>query len=315
MKSMFKTIGFFLFLMFLSSCQTLSDVASEAASGRQTMYKNFAMQEGNYESMSFSVNERGNISVLVTGAYEKGEGEQVTVSLMDPEGQTKVENSGSLPFRIRHYVSQREAEKDGLWKVVVKNERSQSVTGKLKVYYPYNDSYTAEEDRNENDDRDVATSDSEDENVSYEEEDSSATSETSASNTSTSSDTTRIRTLPETVTLYKGQATLGPRAFYFDANSSKEQTWTIHPRASGRIKINVNWRGGEQLAVILNGDKQVGYLARKDGKSPITLDYYLSKSILDREGKFRVSVKWFQGGRALSSSLRIKGNVTISYPK
>src|SRR3989338_2475419 len=132
MRSMFKMMGFLLFLVFLTSCQTLSDVATEAASGRQTMNKNFTMQEGNYESMSFTVNQRGTISVLITSAYEKSEGEQVTVNVTDPDGQTKVENSGSLPFRIRHYVSQREAEKEGLWKVVVKNERSQSVTGKLR---------------------------------------------------------------------------------------------------------------------------------------------------------------------------------------
>jgi len=303
MRSMFRVMGFLLFLSFLSSCQTLSDVASEAASGRQTMNRNFTMQEGNYESMSFTVNQRGTISILITSAYEKSESEQVTVNLMDPDGQTKVENSGSLPFRIRHYVSQREAEKEGLWKVVVKNERPQSVTGKLKVYYPYHDSYTAQNDRNENDNRDVASSDaSEEDNYSQEEE-------------SPTTNTTRIRTLPPTVKLYKGQATLGPKSFHFNAKSKKTHRWVVYPKAPGHIKVHVNWRGAEQLAVILNGGKQVNYFARKDGRNPLVLDYYVSKAVLEREKKFFVSVKWFPERRTISSSFRMRGDVTIYYPK
>lgn len=65
---------------------------------------------------------------------------------------------------------------------------------------------------------------------------------------------------------------------------------------AGRITASVSWSGGPIcMAVILNGPGQVGYYARENGTSPVTLVYSLSSQDIARGNEWRISVVNFSG--------------------
>jgi hypothetical protein len=59
----------------------------------------------------------------------------------------------------------------------------------------------------------------------------------------------------------------------------------------GRLKLRAIWKGtAEMLALILNGPGQTGYYARKDGRSPLEIDFELTPELLERGDEWRVSI-------------------------
>src|SRR3989338_9438563 len=111
--------------------------------------------------------------------------------------------------------------------------------------------------------------------------------------------------------------TTSPKGFIFSGTGKKELLRLIEPSAPGNVQVRVDWQGGEQLDVIMNVDSQTGYIARKDGTSPLILDHYYSRQALDRDKTIKVWVKWFpsKGTRTLSSFKRIQGTMVVTYPK
>jgi hypothetical protein len=60
---------------------------------------------------------------------------------------------------------------------------------------------------------------------------------------------------------------------------------------AGRLKLRAVWKGTAQtLALILNGPGQTGYYARKDGRSPLEIDFQLTPELLRRGNKWQVSI-------------------------
>lgn len=59
----------------------------------------------------------------------------------------------------------------------------------------------------------------------------------------------------------------------------------------GRLKLRAVWKGTAQtLALILNGPGQAGYYARKDGRSPLEIDFQLTPELLQRGDQWQVSI-------------------------
>jgi hypothetical protein len=77
----------------------------------------------------------------------------------------------------------------------------------------------------------------------------------------------------------------------------------------GRLRLRAVWRGtAASLALILNGPGQVGYYARKDGGTPLAIDFELTPALLQRGENWRVSIVNF--GRQGSA----QGLLFMEYP-
>jgi hypothetical protein len=76
----------------------------------------------------------------------------------------------------------------------------------------------------------------------------------------------------------------------------------------GVIKAEATWSGSASgLALILNGPGQVGYYARKDGASPLTLSYTATNADTSQGDTWSISIVNFGGGMA-------SGTLTLTYP-
>lgn len=77
----------------------------------------------------------------------------------------------------------------------------------------------------------------------------------------------------------------------------------------GHLKLRVIWRGtAKELALILNGPGQVGSYARKDGTSPLDIEFEVTSDLLQRGSEWTVSIVNF--GRVGSAV----GTLTMEYP-
>lgn len=77
----------------------------------------------------------------------------------------------------------------------------------------------------------------------------------------------------------------------------------------GPIKAEVHWQGDSSLALILNGPGQVGYYARKDGQSPLSLAYDVTSLSISKGSEWKMSVVNF------SKKGSVTGEIVIVYPK
>ena len=77
----------------------------------------------------------------------------------------------------------------------------------------------------------------------------------------------------------------------------------------GRININVIWEGtAAQLALILNGPGQKNYYARKDGESPMKLEFAMTSDVIAKGKSWTISIINF------GNSGSARGVVTVDYP-
>ena len=76
----------------------------------------------------------------------------------------------------------------------------------------------------------------------------------------------------------------------------------------GPISAYASWFGSaENLALILNGPGQVGYFGRRDGESPLTVEYTATPADVRNGSRWWVSLANFNGGTAAA-------RVNIEYP-
>ena len=79
-------------------------------------------------------------------------------------------------------------------------------------------------------------------------------------------------------------------------------------RGAGPISARTAWTGTPaNLAFIINGPGQVGYYARQDGPSPLSVGYTVKANDLNQGNTWRVSLTSFSDANA-------KGSVKITYP-
>ena len=89
----------------------------------------------------------------------------------------------------------------------------------------------------------------------------------------------------------------------------ERETFDITLPRAGMVNIRVDWRGTTgRLAVILNGPGQTGYYARRDGASPVRINFNVTDELFRRGAKWRVSVVNF------SRSGSSVGRMVVEYP-
>jgi len=92
----------------------------------------------------------------------------------------------------------------------------------------------------------------------------------------------------------------------FALKGTARETVEITVTTPGRIEANAVWTGSAgRLALILNGPGRVGYYARQDGPSPLTLSFDITAALLAKGATWRVSVANNQPNATANGTLRI----------
>jgi hypothetical protein len=92
----------------------------------------------------------------------------------------------------------------------------------------------------------------------------------------------------------------------FSLKGSDREVIQLEMEAAGKIEVKAEWRGtASSLALILNGPGQTQAYARKDGNSPLSLSYHVSKSLLSLGKAWKVSVVNFNPRATAGGRVRI----------
>jgi hypothetical protein len=73
----------------------------------------------------------------------------------------------------------------------------------------------------------------------------------------------------------------------------------------GSIILEAEWEASESLSLILNGPGQTGYYARKDGDSPLRIEYEVTQADIAKGNDWRISIVNFSQQRDVSGSFRV----------
>ena len=318
---------FFILILLSSACTTLEEAMEENPAGRKSISKQIDMYSGAQESMNFMVNKPGAITA-VFGRKAK-ESKMATVTLLDPSGNVMMKNRGSLPLRLHYEVPSQMAENPGVWKIVVANEGDQAVGGKLRIYYPYDEnSVVAQKSSEEFSSPEESSSEEVSENGEgslaqeggrepyYNEEYENQMATLPNGN---SSDSKRV----------PAENTHAPFTYkthskpVFISSPRNEAASYVYVTAPGKISASAYWTGDEEFSLILNGPGQVNYYERKDGKSPLALEFYVTPELAKQGDHWTVSLKYFPKAeasksgwriRTISAHQKIKAMLKITYP-
>lgn len=88
-------------------------------------------------------------------------------------------------------------------------------------------------------------------------------------------------------------------------------TWHLKMEKKGNIKAVLSWEPSDSpLALILNGPGRLGYFARKDGRSPLSIKFNVEEAQIRKGSEWRISIKSF---RKLGK-IRINYQLKLSFP-
>jgi hypothetical protein len=79
---------------------------------------------------------------------------------------------------------------------------------------------------------------------------------------------------------------------------------------TGVISAKLSWGGSLPLALILNGPGQVGYYARKDGASPLVIEFNVSEEHIARGTDWQIKISTFE----ILGSKFIDYKLELSFP-
>ncbi|MGB7786930.1 MAG: hypothetical protein WBL27_12580 [Salinimicrobium sp.] len=97
--------------------------------------------------------------------------------------------------------------------------------------------------------------------------------------------------------------------FKLGSADNKRKVYDFEVTNPGEIEISAKWRGRENdLALILNGPGQTGYYSRKDGSSPLKINFEVTPELVEKGKKWKVSIVNFGNGS------RFIGYLKITYP-
>ncbi|MGB9906294.1 MAG: hypothetical protein ACPLRR_02770 [Candidatus Saccharicenans sp.] len=83
----------------------------------------------------------------------------------------------------------------------------------------------------------------------------------------------------------------------FSITGAGEAGFSLTIGAAGKIKATASWTGTSgSLVLILNGPGQTQYYARRDGGSPLTLEYEITQELLQKGNGWKLSLVSFQSG-------------------
>lgn len=98
------------------------------------------------------------------------------------------------------------------------------------------------------------------------------------------------------------------QAFRVDTTRGDRAVAQLTVLRPGRIRVQAMWSGSARsLALILNGPGQTGYYARRDGSSPLVVEFDVGQAHMRRGRDWKVSIVNFGGGTA-------NGHLLIEYP-
>jgi hypothetical protein len=105
-----------------------------------------------------------------------------------------------------------------------------------------------------------------------------------------------------------GNATADTYSFSVSSTLGDRDTFNFTVNSIGTINAGATWTGtAANLALILYGPGQVDYYARKDGPSPLSLNYTVTSADLSKGSGWTLSIVNFRGGDAT-------GTATKTYP-
>lgn len=114
-------------------------------------------------------------------------------------------------------------------------------------------------------------------------------------------------TFPISPTSYPSVGTMISLGSSTSGNSYNVASFTI--TKPGTIRADAIWTGTTgTLALILNGPGQVGYYARTDGPSPLSLSYDVTSADISKGPEWMIHVINFYSGDA-------NGTLVFSFPK
>ena len=95
----------------------------------------------------------------------------------------------------------------------------------------------------------------------------------------------------------------------FSIAGANEAEFSLVVGAPGRIRVTVTWSGtASSLALILNGPGQTQYYARRDGGSPLNLEFDLTQELLNRGSSWKISLVSFK------SDVSAQGSIIFQLP-
>lgn len=99
------------------------------------------------------------------------------------------------------------------------------------------------------------------------------------------------------------------RTMDFELKSTGEAEFSLTIGAAGKIRATASWTGtATSLALILNGPGQTQYYARRDGGSPLTLEFDLTPGLLNKGNSWKLTLASFQNG------ITARGKVAFQLP-
>ena len=135
----FLSFGFLGFLLF-TGCAALEEMEG---SGKHYTVKSFSLPPGSTDSVTFNVNAQGSISATLStrglASSEEGGTDSMMLALYNPRDAVMVQNEGNPHERLKLRYRVPRSAQEGAWKVMLTNKSERTISGTLKVYYPYED--------------------------------------------------------------------------------------------------------------------------------------------------------------------------------
>ncbi|MGQ9801881.1 MAG: hypothetical protein ACUVRL_09500 [Candidatus Saccharicenans sp.] len=95
----------------------------------------------------------------------------------------------------------------------------------------------------------------------------------------------------------------------FSISGTGEATFNLTIGQAGKISVTATWSGSAtSLSLILNGPGQTQYYARRDGGSPLSLEYDLASELLQKGNSWRISLVSFK------AEVTAQGQITFHLP-
>ncbi len=98
-------------------------------------------------------------------------------------------------------------------------------------------------------------------------------------------------------------------AFKLGSTDKNRKVYEFEVTQPGVIEINASWRGTlNTLSLILNGPGQTGYYSRKDGSSPLKIEFKVSSDLIRKGKVWKASIVDFE------KRGRVLGSMNVKYP-
>ena len=286
-------------LVLVPACSTLLQTLGEGKD--KYLSKTFSLSPGGSDSLSFPVNMRGRISV---SARWKNQDQPLKMTLTDPSWNIAAQSSGTSPLNVSTKVSSKMSQDMREWTASIANESGSQVSGNFKVTYPYireegqtssgggettQEPYPQEPppDQGGNDQGGGYPPPSQDQG-GY---DQGQTQE-QAPPVDQGGETQQQTDGGES------PAAIGFGAHNFTIGAGQRQVVNLSITSPGLLKMKASWQGDASLALILNGPGQTGAYTRKEGRSPLWINFKITQAHLDQGNEWQVTVANFGSGSA-----------------